>query len=320
MKYIHVVCVRAFAALVALSLLRAPLSGQTPELPSFEVASVKPASTQSINEELRTRVQKGEDADAVYEAVLTPVVGEGRVDMRTISLFMLLRRAYRVNTFQIDGPDWLGNQDFEIHATIPEGVSKDLVPEMLQSLLAERFKLAVHREARERDVYALLVDKGGHKLKEGVAKSADTKPAPKPGGIRNASGHDYGNIRTSSALRDNTVVLLMEGFGMTMQNLADWLPQFAALDRPVVDMTGLKGVYAFELEIPIGTVVRVYDGGTGATGASPGADLGASTPVGDERLRMLRKQLVRLGLKLEKRKTPIDTLVIDHIEKNPTED
>src|SRR4029077_19782644 len=97
--------------------------------------------------------------------------------------------AYDVKTYQITGPDWLtalSAPRFDIVAKMPEGTNKDQVPEMLRTLLAERFKLTIHRENKEQSVYALVVAKGGHKMKEAEplpvapTTSPDGGPAPPP--------------------------------------------------------------------------------------------------------------------------------------------
>src|ERR1017187_1954081 len=86
-------------------------------------------------------------------------VAGARVDVRYMSLYNLLLTAYRLKPFQLAGPDWLKTQRFDIEAKLPEGAAKNRVPEMLQALLAERFKLAVHRETKDQQVYALVVGK-----------------------------------------------------------------------------------------------------------------------------------------------------------------
>src|SRR3984957_4868994 len=116
----------SLAALVALSLA---VAAQVPDAhaPAFEVASVKPAA----------------DPERVPMICLVPcspgerLTVEGtRVDIRYMSLSRLILTAYRLKPYQLSGPDWMKTQRFDILAKIPEGGSKDQVPEMLQSLLA----------------------------------------------------------------------------------------------------------------------------------------------------------------------------------------
>ena len=90
----------------------------------------------------------------------------GRVTMTNVSLKKLLYEAYQVKDYQISGPDWLGSEIYDITATIPNGATRDDVLVMTQNLIAERFKVTLHREPKEMAVYALVIDKGGHKMKE----------------------------------------------------------------------------------------------------------------------------------------------------------
>ena len=94
-----------------------------------------------------------------------------------MSLADLIRVAYRVKPYQLSGPDWMTAERFDVLAKMPEGATREQVPEMLKALLAEPFKLAVHRESKEHAVYALVVGKGGPKLKE----SAPDADAPAGG-------------------------------------------------------------------------------------------------------------------------------------------
>ena len=88
-------------------------------------------------------------------------IDAARVDICFFSLADLIRTAYRVKPYQVSGPSWIGADRFNIQAKIPDGVSKDVVPEMLQALLAERFQLTFHRENKEIAVDALVAGKIG---------------------------------------------------------------------------------------------------------------------------------------------------------------
>ena len=122
--------------------------------PAFEVASIKPAAPLNRGQIFSGQAHAGMKVDAA------------RVDIGSMSLADLIRVAYRVKPYQISGPDWMASERFDVLAKLPEGASSGQVPEMLQALLAERFKLAVHRESKEHAVYALVVGKNGPKLKE----------------------------------------------------------------------------------------------------------------------------------------------------------
>ena len=92
-------------------------------------------------------------------------VDAARVDIGSLSLAELIRIAYGVKPYQIQGPDWISAERFDVVAKLPEGASKEQVPQMLQALLAERFQLKAHRESKEHSVYALVVGKNGPSLR-----------------------------------------------------------------------------------------------------------------------------------------------------------
>ena len=82
------------------------------------------------------------------------------------SLKMLLMQAYNVKAYQIEGPAWIDSERYDVMAKVPEGVSPDLAPAMLQQLLTERFKMVVHKENKLLPALELTVAKGGPKMKE----------------------------------------------------------------------------------------------------------------------------------------------------------
>jgi uncharacterized protein (TIGR03435 family) len=268
-----------------------------------------------------------------------------------LSLADLVRTAYRMKPYQVTGPEWMSSVRFDIMAKLPEGASKDKVPEMLQTLLADRFKMVSHREDKEHPAYALLVGKGGPKLKEADPESAvqpvDKDAPPPKGALVMGSGEYQVRVQpTPGATRAATVsspqfgemkismgeggMMRMEFSSMTMQNLADTLSRYT--DKPVLDLTELKGKYQITLNLsledlravamaagmgpamgPGGGMGRMRPGGGGGPQASSPAD-SASTPGGS-----IFTAIQALGLKLEPRKMPVETLIIDHLEKAPTE-
>jgi uncharacterized protein (TIGR03435 family) len=313
-------------SLAALVVLCVAVAAQVPDAhaPAFNVASVKPAA----------------DPGMVPMICLVPcspgerlTVEGARVDIRYMSLSRLILTAYRLKPYQLSGPDWMKTQRFDILAKIPEGGSKDQVPEMLQWLLAERFKLAIHRENKEQPVYALVVGKNGQKLQP-PAPDADAPLPNMPGGRGlytpggEASVDANGNVAlTGGALgpmrggRGADGGMKMDMLKISMSGLADLLTPHG--DRPVVDMTDLEGVYRFTFVMippassgdggrkggPTGDGAGGRDGGTG-----PGADAPRDI-FGDALFQALEKA----GLKLEKSKAPVATIIVDHLEKTPTE-
>jgi len=289
---------------------------------AFEVASVKPAAPLDRGQILSGEAHVGMKIDAA------------RVDIGSMSLADLIRVAYRVKPYQISGPDWMASERFDVLAKMPEGATSDQVPEMLQALLAERFKLTVHRESKEHAVYALVVGKNGPKLKESLP-DAD---APGSGGAPAAADNVNPQVRVSGRGENTSVSISGGGIGtarmsmgpngtmrleapkMNMAALADALSRF--FDRPVVDLTELKGTYQVALDLSMEdlrnaarTMGMMGPGmGGGRDGARPPTDA-ASDPGG----LSIFAAVQQLGLKLEPRKVPIDLMVIDHLEKAPTE-
>jgi len=260
------------------------------------------------------------------------------VDMGFSSLADLIRIAYKVKAYQVVGPDWMTQQRFEMQAKIPEGVSEDKVPEMLQALLAERFKLTIHRDKKELPVYALIVGKNGPKLTEASAEP-DAPLADTPGGRGMSIGTEKGQMKMVQDGKGGGAVQVAGQAGTTrfsMQNgaihleltkvtisaLADTLTPL--VDRPVLDMTELKGTYQISLDLPMEDMQILVQRQAAAMGMPlpgppPGANTNgidaASTPGGSAIFSSMEK----LGLKLDGRKAPVETIVVDHLEKTPTE-
>jgi uncharacterized protein (TIGR03435 family) len=187
----------------------------------------------------------------------------------------MIMMAYRVRDYQISGPDWLGSERFDVAAKPPAGATEDQFPLMLQSMLAERFKLALHRDTKVFPVYGLVVGKGGVKFKE----------------VENVENH-----------RTNSSRGYFIGEQCSMPTLAAYLAR--QMGRPVIDMTELKGVFNLTLNFTPENMVPAAEDGK--------LDKESYPPL----LTALQEQL---GLKLEPKKAPIEILVIDHIEKVPTE-
>jgi uncharacterized protein (TIGR03435 family) len=170
---------------------------------------------------------------------------------------------------------------------------------MLQTLLADRFKLAVHRETKEMLTYSLVQTKNGAKLSEGNDESCvAVPPAPAPG---QPSPVACGTFFTGPSSLDARK--------MSMAQFANTLS--IIMGRPVVDRTGLTGAWDIHLEFtPEGTA------GLGQT--RPG--LNAEPPTADDARPSIFEALQRqLGLKLESKKAPSEILAIDHVERVPTE-
>src|ERR1017187_7864415 len=129
---------------VALAVMTVPALAQAPAAgPIFEVASIKPATMPTPAQLQAGKLHVGMNIDAA------------RVDFGFLSLADLIPIAFRVKPYQVSGPNWMSAQRFDILAKMPEGATKEQVPDMLQALLVERFKLTFHRDNKEHSVYAL---------------------------------------------------------------------------------------------------------------------------------------------------------------------
>ena len=128
---------------------------------TFDVASVKRASPPP----------GGVDSSSMR---LDPV----RSTCTNVSLGKLLVESYGVKDYQVSGPDWLNTEIYDITATLPPGTTGDEVLLMIQALLADRFKLTLHRDSKELPVYALIVGKGGSKLQEVEFGRGSTSGSP----------------------------------------------------------------------------------------------------------------------------------------------
>jgi uncharacterized protein (TIGR03435 family) len=221
--------------------------------------------------------------------------------------------AYTVKESQVSGPDWLSAQRFDIVAKLPAGATREQIPAMMQALLADRFKMKLHRESKESSVYALVVAKGGVKMKESPL-DPDTDDGPGKANVDvNVTGRQDGaTVSLGKGASVSFEGLRLVAKKVTMTYLADSLARFE--DRPVVDMTGLTGTYDCTIPYNLDDVRALI-----MSSAPPGTPLPPrQADVGETNVSLM-DSLAALGLKMEPRKAPLDFLVLDHIEKTPTE-
>ncbi|MDQ1471164.1 MAG: hypothetical protein QOJ99_2644 [Bryobacterales bacterium] len=292
----------------------APRYAQAVEVrPEFEVASVKPAPPPGDN---RIRVMMGGGPG-------TP--DPGRVNFEFVNLRMVLARAYGVKSYQISGPGMLDSERFNITAKVPVGTSKEQFLVMLQNLVADRFKMTLHREKKELPAYALVVGKSGVKMKvaaeeEPVKDGGAPAPAMPPG--RMPMGKDGFPDMPRGMGRGGMSVMMMPGRmrmmgdGTTMAGLCETLAQ--QLDRAVVDTTELTGKYDFALtfEPEQNRMMRGMPAGMGRGGSDGPPQNAPEVEAAPNLFTAVQEQL---GLKLEPRKSLVELLVIDHLEKTPVE-
>jgi uncharacterized protein (TIGR03435 family) len=294
--------------------------------PAFEVAAIKPSEPIT--------------ASGGKVMIRIGVNNDGRmVTYSRMTLKALVQNAYRVKDFQVTGPSWADAQQWDISAKLPDGASKDDAPDMLKTLLEERFKLKVHVEKKEHPVYALIVGKGGAKLKPAEITDDPPRsesgpalpPPPPPKALAEAGGGGRGAIVAppgAFTMRMGENGGHMESRAITLSRFSDMISRY--LDRPVVDETGIGGKYDFAIDISREQMVNMKTGGgmlmmglqaAQAGGGGPAAGPGSggpelpNAPEGGS----LFQSIQQYGLKLEPKKAPMDIITIDSAEKAPSE-
>ena len=282
----------AVAGPVGVGLMNAPaIRAQSPGRLQFDVASVKPH-------------QPGDRQFAAPQ-----FLPGGRFTSRApLALVLALAYDLSVQNPRVSGalPDWISSPEgaYDIEATAPEGAlpeslsrkdRNDRERSMLQALLADRFKLVVHHEMKEMPVYALVVGKGGAKLEKADIDEKDCPATPDglPSGDGTVVCHRFNGGRGRG----------LHARAVDMADLASWVEAWT--DRPLLDKTGIKGLYKIETTpwLPMEVATTSPPPGTKQDGAD----------VSD--LPTLFTVFERLGLKMEPRKDQVEFVVIDHIEK-----
>src|SRR5215467_5517352 len=211
----------------------------------------------------------------------------------------------------------MGTDRFDVAATLPDGALPAQVPEMMQALLADRFQLGLHREQKEFPVYSLEVAKTGLKMTlsppNPELENADARAPQSFTGAGTNQGVAVNLAGGASFTFSNNK---FEGKRLTMPAVAGTLERF--LDRPVVDMTDLKGNYDFTVDVTAEDYQAMLIRSAVVAGVilSPAALKiieGSPTPTS------LFDGLEKVGLKLTPRKAPLDVLVVDKVLKTPTE-
>ena len=262
------------------------------EAPVYDVVSIKPNKS-----------------DGGFFKMLFVQVG---FSATSVTLRMLFRTAYGVEDSQIFGaPNWLNSEKYDVEAKMDTSVADELRKlskdqrklenqRMLQALLADRLKLASHRESKELPVYALVIAKNGPKLQE--AKPGDTYP----NGIKGVDGKSGpGRISVQSGAGGRTELKCQ---AVPVAELVELLSD--QLHRTILDKTALTGKYDITLEwMPEegSPMFRGTEGGQQETNNTPSPESSAPS--------LFTAIQEQLGLKLEPQKAPVEILVIDHVEK-----
>jgi uncharacterized protein (TIGR03435 family) len=260
----------ATVAVLALAVIQTPeIRGQNEAPREFEVATVKSSPPTKLGELININLGNFRN---------------GRLTFTNASLSDCLKFAYGiVSDAQISGPEWITSKAvrFDIVAQAPPDIARAQLQLMLQALLADRLKLALHHERKDLPFLALVPGKNRPKIREAKPESTS---------------------RASTAAARGRIV----SSGMSMELLATLLSRFER--QTVVNLTGLEGVFEVKLEW------AAYDSPPIANdGAAPASIDVASGPS------IFTAVQEQLGLRLESRKGPLDVLVIDHAEQTPTE-
>jgi uncharacterized protein (TIGR03435 family) len=300
----------AFLATLCLGAVRAGWTQPPKSGPKFEVASVR--LTSSLN-------QFAIDNSAALESGGKPVpngvtFSGSRMTINGLVLKAIIARAYGTDMNRIMGADWTAQTRIVIQALMPQGSMQDQLPEMLKALLAERFHLVAHTTALPEPVYALVTAKNGPKLNPpreldltacaNWMEDRGFEPVRSCVNSRRAGDQE---VRTRLSIGDFVGPTRSEFtnggshrefFKTTMQQLVRLLdvPVNGYPDLPVVDKTGIEGAWDFTLDR------SCTPGGRGGEGCDSYA-----------------AALEKIGLKLEKTTAPVERLVIDQIDKVPTE-
>ncbi len=252
----------ALTTTIALSLC-ACASALAQSKPTFEAVSIKPLPAPTQQDRISGAFRPVFNFDATH------------LESRNFPLTVILARAFQVDLSQIIAPDFAGQTYFEVLAKAPAGSTREQLPEMLQSTLAERFKLTFHRETRDYQTTVITVGKSGIKLKR---LPDDTKPSP----------------RQSVRQADGTTITTITG---TVKSLFPVMSSFGGFPQ-MVDETGLDGLYTW--------VLNQRPAGPGETYL-------------DVTHEAYESMVESAGLKIEQRKVPKETIIVDHLEKLPTE-
>jgi uncharacterized protein (TIGR03435 family) len=327
--------IRKFAACLALTIAVAC----TRSKPAFEWATIRTAAPLDVAG-MESALQAGQAPR------VGPHIDGGRAEYIYMPLNQLVALAYKVKAFQIAGPDWFSTERFDIVAKLPDGASKDDAPQMLQSLLEHRFRLAVHRRNAAYPVLALVVSEGGPKLKASseapapIDESETLKPGEigmdGPGGpVRKRVDPETGGAMVDMGTKGKmtyrmdpaTQSMHIEFSMVTMPGFADMLTQLFTLmagdgaGRQVVDMTGIKGNYQTNLDVSLADLMSMArSAGMDIPSAAPGAENPANMPAraSDSGGASVTEAVQALGLRLESRRAVVERLIVLSVDQTPT--
>jgi len=241
----------------------------------------------------------------------------GRFTAENFSLANLITLAYDIPHYRLSAAGELNLVMFNIVAKMPTDTTKEQFKAMLQNLLAERFDLKVHWEERQMETYELVLDKSGPKLKDAVADTpsdvgdAPPRPAGPPGPpARAPDGFPIPPPGNQSWMVIMSGKAAMRGHNETAAEMAS---KFSGqLGHPVTDGTGLTGRYDYTLYWSVSAT-------RGMPAPTPSSADGGIRTTDDMDGPSLFTAIQRLGLRLQAKKGQVEVLVVDHVQKTPTE-
>jgi len=258
--------VRAFSGITLFALISGAAFGQSAETtPKFDLADVH-ASAHTTNQN---------------PFMSGGVLRNGRYDLRRASMVELIGTAYGVDTDKVlGGPNWLELDRFDIIARAPNSTPAETVKLMLEALLADRFNLVVHKDSRSLPAFVLTVGKGKPKLKEAEGSgTTGCQPVPQttePGTLPH--------------------FLILQCHQVTIEAFLPFL-RGMGLTAPVVDSTGLKGTWDFDLKFTPRQLLSV---------------------AGSDAITIYDAVDKQLGLKLEQQKVATPVILVDSVNEKPT--
>jgi uncharacterized protein (TIGR03435 family) len=277
------------------------LAAQTSPSPAFEAASVKPNNSTPLGRRFGVPGDRFVATNETLWTLVAVAYGEPGFLPQPLANYQIA-----------GGPNWINSDRFDVEAKAAgdvvrgtEGTRRKQL--MLQTLLAQRFKLAVHHETRDMPVYALVPARRdrmlGPKLRRTDVDCVALRRSPnyRPGPVFGTPAFDPANHDVCGA--GVSIAGILKG-GMTMADMAVTFSRW--MDKAILDRTGLTGTFDVELQFS-------SEGLPGAPGPPPGVE----RPPNDNPSIFTAVQ-EQLGLKLESTRGPVDILVIDHAEK-PTE-
>lgn len=228
--------------------------------PSFEVASVR-LSQHEVGPDYNNQITYSADGFTGHNVTLKRLIAE----------------AWHLQLDQIVGPSWLARNEYDITARMPDGASREQVSPMLRSLLSERFRMRVHSETRQMRVYELTVGPNGPSIHS----------TPPGAGVSPSSGfHFRGDMRQFADL-------LAVQFSIPAANDPSTPVRAGGPQIPVLDKTGLRGIYDFSVDLP--------------------------PELGTDGFTAWKRALAdQLGLLIESRKSDVEMIVVDDAIKLPT--